>query len=213
MYWHRGVLNNRSFLERCARSRDLALQAGRSRSAACPTVLASRRDSVVAGSFSVMKRRVLAIVSRRSVRRRSGDGAGAAVRHSRRPAVVVRQPRRCPGATVTVTSEALQGERTTVTDINGVYSFPGPASRLVRRHVRDGRHVDGRAHGGCAARRRGDDGSGPGGAAGQRSRGRQGRAAGAGELAGRRVQPARRAVLADADRRARRSASPSSRPA
>ena len=31
-----------------------------------------------------------------------------------------------PGATVTVTSEALQGERTTVTDINGVYSFPGP---------------------------------------------------------------------------------------
>jgi hypothetical protein len=30
-----------------------------------------------------------------------------------------------PGATVTVVSESLQGERTTVTDINGVYSFPG----------------------------------------------------------------------------------------
>ena len=38
-----------------------------------------------------------------------------------------------PGATVTVTSEALQGERTTVTDINGVYSFPGlpPGSYAV----------------------------------------------------------------------------------
>ena len=30
-----------------------------------------------------------------------------------------------PGATVTVRSAALQGERTTVTDINGVYSVPG----------------------------------------------------------------------------------------
>src|SRR5688500_13397689 len=38
-----------------------------------------------------------------------------------------------PGATVTVTSDALQGERTTVTDINGVYSFPGlpPGSYAV----------------------------------------------------------------------------------
>ena len=30
-----------------------------------------------------------------------------------------------PGATVTVTSSALQGQRTAVTDINGVYLFPG----------------------------------------------------------------------------------------
>jgi hypothetical protein len=39
-----------------------------------------------------------------------------------------------PGATVTVVSEALQGERTTVTDINGVYSFPGlpPGSYTVK---------------------------------------------------------------------------------
>ena len=38
-----------------------------------------------------------------------------------------------PGATVTVSSAALQGERTTVTDINGVYSFPGlpPGSYAV----------------------------------------------------------------------------------
>ena len=30
-----------------------------------------------------------------------------------------------PGATVTVSSDALQGQRTTVADVNGVYSFPG----------------------------------------------------------------------------------------
>lgn len=38
-----------------------------------------------------------------------------------------------PGATVTVTSGALQGARSTVTDINGVYSFPGlpPGSYAV----------------------------------------------------------------------------------
>jgi len=38
-----------------------------------------------------------------------------------------------PGATVTVSSDALLGERTTVTDINGVYSFPGlpPGSYAV----------------------------------------------------------------------------------
>jgi hypothetical protein len=38
-----------------------------------------------------------------------------------------------PGATVTVSSDALQGERTTVADINGVYSFPGlpPGSYTV----------------------------------------------------------------------------------
>ena len=39
-----------------------------------------------------------------------------------------------PGATVTVSSRSLQGERTTVTDINGVYSFPGlpPGTYTVR---------------------------------------------------------------------------------
>ena len=39
-----------------------------------------------------------------------------------------------PGATVTVVSESLQGERTTVADINGVYSFPGlpPGSYTVK---------------------------------------------------------------------------------
>ena len=38
-----------------------------------------------------------------------------------------------PGATVTVSSDALQGERTTVADVNGVYSFPGlpPGSYTV----------------------------------------------------------------------------------
>src|SRR5215213_240406 len=38
-----------------------------------------------------------------------------------------------PGATVSVASDALQGQRTTVTDINGVYSFPGlpPGSYAV----------------------------------------------------------------------------------
>src|SRR5687767_5777196 len=30
-----------------------------------------------------------------------------------------------PGATVSVSSNALQGERTTVTDVNGVYRLPG----------------------------------------------------------------------------------------
>src|SRR5687767_11787589 len=39
-----------------------------------------------------------------------------------------------PGATVTVSSDALQGQRTTVADINGVYSFPGlpPGNYKVR---------------------------------------------------------------------------------
>ena len=30
-----------------------------------------------------------------------------------------------PGVTVTVSSDSLQGERTAVTDVNGVYSVPG----------------------------------------------------------------------------------------
>jgi hypothetical protein len=39
-----------------------------------------------------------------------------------------------PGVTVTVTSDALQGARTTVTDVNGVYSVPGlpPGSYAVK---------------------------------------------------------------------------------
>src|SRR5918999_1951481 len=39
-----------------------------------------------------------------------------------------------PGATVTVTSPALQGQRTSVTDINGVYRFPGlpPGDYVVK---------------------------------------------------------------------------------
>ena len=39
-----------------------------------------------------------------------------------------------PGATVTITSSALQGVRTTVADVNGVYSFPGlpPGEYLVK---------------------------------------------------------------------------------
>ena len=65
-----------------------------------------------------------------------------------------------PGATVTVTSESLQGERTTVADINGVYSFPGLPPGTLHRHVRDGRHVERAANRARAARRRGDDGSG-----------------------------------------------------
>ena len=44
-----------------------------------------------------------------------------------------------PGATVTVVSESLQGERTTVADINGVYSFPGlPPGRYAVKFEMDG---------------------------------------------------------------------------
>ena len=131
--------------------------------------------------------------------RGSGDGAGAAVRHPRRPAVVVRQPRSA-GRTVTVSSDSLQGERTAVTDVNGVYSVPGLPPGHLRRQVRDERDVDRAANGGGPARRRGDDGSGARPGAGHRSRRGERRAPGAGELACRRVQPARRAVLADAGR-------------
>ena len=44
-----------------------------------------------------------------------------------------------PGATVTVSSSALQGVRTTVTDINGVYSIPGlPPGEYVVKFEMDG---------------------------------------------------------------------------
>ena len=50
-----------------------------------------------------------------------------------------------PGVTVTVSSDALQGERTATTDINGVYALPGlpPGQYLVRFDTRQ--HVDRRA--------------------------------------------------------------------
>ena len=44
-----------------------------------------------------------------------------------------------PGATVTVSSPALQGVRTTVTDINGVYSIPGlPPGEYIVKFEMDG---------------------------------------------------------------------------
>jgi hypothetical protein len=56
-----------------------------------------------------------------------------------------RQP--LPGVTVTVSSPALQGERTAVTDVNGVYSLPGlpPGTYAVRFELSSMRTADGRA--------------------------------------------------------------------
>jgi hypothetical protein len=52
-----------------------------------------------------------------------------------------------PGVTITVTSPALQGARTTVTDINGVYSLPGlpPGAYALRFELSSMRTAEGRA--------------------------------------------------------------------
>ncbi len=52
-----------------------------------------------------------------------------------------------PGVTVTVASPALQGERTAVTDVNGVYSLPGlpPGTYTVRFELSAMRTAEGRA--------------------------------------------------------------------
>ena len=59
---------------------------------------------------------------------------------------------RCPGATITVESPALQGTQSAVTDVNGIYVVRGLPPGRVHRHHRDGRHGDRQAADARAAR-------------------------------------------------------------
>jgi hypothetical protein len=83
-----------------------------------------RDGGFVAGSFAVMRRRVFAIfvaafcaAAPAFAQGQQSGALGGRLSSSDNLGL--------PGATVTVSSDSLQGERTTVTDVNGVYSVPG----------------------------------------------------------------------------------------
>ena len=105
-----------------------------------------------------------------------------------------------PGATVTVSSDALQGERTATTDINGIYSLPGLPPGRYRGQVRPGQHVVRRTPRRRAAWQRGRGRSGARAGAGQGSRGSARRDAGAGDVARRRQRCAATQIATAADR-------------